>query len=241
MKSLHHFDIIEYARQQEVKGNGTEFKPFIFEEFDFRDEYSESIEIIKSDLHIKFVGIIFHQEQGRMVLKKSKNISFENCKLHSLEMKKCSDIKVKNCEFDSIHLYSCRDSNFNKCTSQFVYLYICFGNTFKDCIFKQAINSHSRGNVFERGQITPNNYEKFFAGYVQKGKLYWIYWIVGVTVVIISSLPSFYRSVIMSNPLDLFLPGLLILALTIFGIYAIFTIIRDKLASRKYLPNLIIP
>ena len=237
MKTLTQSELIEYARRKEIKGTGSEFSPFIFERFDFLDEYGESLKIVKSKLHIMFVGIVFPQQKGRVVIKRCKNMSFKNCKFFNFELKKCSAINFYKCEFDTLHLRSCLGLELDECTSRHLHIYRCFENSFRGCIFKFAVNVHSKGNVFEKGSVIPDDYNDFLNGTTLK-----------VDLIILATLLILLFSTYTVGNFSLvngFLAGW---GASIFGffillvglLYVTYIFVRDRLVKRQYLPNIII-
>ena len=229
MRTLSQADVIDYAHQENVEGNGSKEKPLILKEFDFRDEYSESVELVNSQLHIRFVGISFHQQEGRMVLKKCKNVSFEKCSFHNLTLKKCSNATVINCEIFFLKVHRCDSSIFNQCAAEHLLIYLSFGNNFKECQIKSALNSHSRGNIFEKGRVVPDDYEEFIKGGSSKMDLIAI---AGMLVVIFMALSLYNLNRFTSILMTTLLSGALA--------YIILLIVRDRLKARRFPPNLMI-
>jgi hypothetical protein len=229
MKTLSQTDVIDYAHQENVEGNGSKEKPLIFKEFDFRDEYSESVELVNSQLHIRFVGISFHQQEGQMTLKRCKNISFEKCSFHNLTLKKCCNATAVNCEIFLLKLRRCDSSIFNQCAAEHLVIDLSFGNNFKDCHIKSTLNCNSKGNIFEKGRVGIDDYEEFIKGGSLKGQLIVI---PGMLIVIFMAL-SFYN---LDRFMSIFGTTLLIITL----VCIVIMIFRDRLKARRFPPNLII-
>lgn len=229
MRTLHQDDVIRYALHENVEGKGSKFNPLIFKKFDFRDEYGESVEIVNSELYIKFVGIIFHLQEGRMFLRKCANVSFENCTFNHLKLKRSSNVSLDNCEIDFLYLDKCKASNFNQCVANHLLIYLSFGNKFKECRFDSAVNSDSRGNVFEKGQIITDDFEGFIKGLDLKGLLYAS---LVIMVCIVIALSLYNSNWILS------LYGVSFLSLGL--LYITFLTIRNRRRAKKYLPNMIV-
>lgn len=229
MRTLSQTDVIDYAHQKNIEGNGSKENPFIFTAFNFRDEYSESVELVNSQLYIKFVGISFHQQEGRTVLKKCKNVSFEKCNFHNLTLKKCYNATAINCEIFLLKLRRCDSSIFNNCAAEHLVIDLSFGNNFKECQIKSMLNCNSRGNIFEKGRLSIDDYEEFIKGGSLKGQLIVI---PGMLIVIFMAL-SFYN-------LDRFMSILITTLLTITLVCIVIMIFRDRLKARRFPPNLII-
>jgi hypothetical protein len=228
MRTIYTDDVIKYAHQEKFMGTGLEYDPIILEKFNFQEEYGESVELIGSDIYMKFINVKFHENEGRLFFRKCSNVSFENCSFYHLKLKKCSNVTLDNCEISDLYLDKCKLSNFNQCTAKYFLIYLSFGNKFKECHFDSAVNDHSRGNVFEKGSIITDDYEYFVKGLDMKGLLYAS---VIFLVLIVSALSFYNYSVILS------ILGASFLAIGL--IYIIFLTIRNRLRARKYLPNLI--
>ena len=229
-KKLLEDDLKRYALKEDFRGKGTEFNPLIITSSNFSVEPDNKTVLIDSKLFVTFMGINFPTNNGRLVLRHCRNVTFQNCTFSLLKLIRCSNVSAINCKADNLHLVRCESLDFNKCSFKDSIIYLSFGNKFKECRFDSAVNSHSRGNVFDQCEIHEYrpDIEHFTEGLDWRG-LYFVS--IFIVIAIIVALSLYNLSVFGS------LYGISLLLLI--ELYLICWTIRNRMKAKKYLPNLL--
>lgn len=120
-------DLVKKLQSMDIKGTGSSEDPFVVDE---PFQLPESTIIKESSLYIKFIN----QEFQGLGLRRSQNITFENCSLEVLDIHQSSQIQVSNCTIKTLFFTGGYNNNFSNCEIGEVPLNILsYNNRFINC------------------------------------------------------------------------------------------------------------